>query len=154
MTIWIDADACPKAAKELVLRASARRGVPVCLVANRPLAAPHEPNATVVQVGAGSDVADTYIVEHVVAGDLVVTADIPLAALVVARGAVALDPRGEVYTADSISERLAVRNLMEELRWAGMATGGPAAYREADRQRFAQSLNRLLTQGPREEKRQ
>lgn len=145
MTIWVDADACPKAAKELIYRVSARLALPVCLVANRSLAVPPGPHISTVQVAAGSDVADSYIVQHVASGDLVVTADIPLAALVVARGATALDPRGEVHTADTIGERLAVRDLMEELRWAGVATGGPAAYSPADRQRFAQALDRLLT---------
>ena len=147
MRIWIDADACPRAVKELLFRASARLQLPLCLVANRPLSVPPSPLISVVQVRAGSDVADNYIVQHVEADDLVVTADIPLAALVVARGATALDPRGELYTADSIGERLAVRDLMEELRWAGVATGGPAAYTTVDRQRFAQALDRLLARG-------
>lgn len=144
MLVWVDADACPKAAKDLIFRASARLQLGVRLVANRPLTAPPSPLISVVQVQAGSDVADSYIVQHVAAGDLVVTADIPLAGLVVARGAIALDPRGEVYSADTIGERLAVRDLMEELRWAGVATGGPAAYSGADRQRFAEALDRLL----------
>ncbi len=146
MQIWVDADACPRAVKELLFRASARLQLPLCLVANRPLSVPPSALISVVQVRAGSDVADNYIVQHVAADDLVVTADIPLAALVVARGATALDPRGEVHTADSIGERLAVRDLMEELRWAGVATGGPAAYATADRQRFAQVLDRVLAQ--------
>jgi uncharacterized protein len=144
MVIWIDADACPRGAKDLVFRAAARRQLHVCLVANRPLSVPPSPLISAVQVAAGSDVADSYIVQHVGAGDLVVTADIPLASLVVARGATALDPRGEVHTADTIGERLAVRDLMEELRWAGVATGGPAAFSGADRQRFAEALDRLL----------
>jgi hypothetical protein len=145
MLIWVDADACPKAAKELIVRASTRLGLGVRLVANRPLAAPASPLVEVVQVRAGSDVADGYIVQHVAPGDLVITADIPLASLVVAKGATALDPRGEVHTADTMGERLAVRDLREELRWAGVATGGPAAYSSADRQRFAQALDRLLS---------
>lgn len=142
--IWVDADACPKAAKELVFRASARLNVPVCLVANRGMAVPPSPLVRLVQVKPGSDVADGYIVQHVGAGDLVITADIPLAALVVAKGALALDPRGELHTADTIGERLAMRNLLEELRWAGAVSGGPAAYSDADRRRFAQVLNRVL----------
>ena len=144
--IWIDADACPKAVKELVFRASARLNLPVCLVANRTQALPSSPLISFVLVTKGSDVADSYIVEHITASDLVITADIPLAAQVVAHGALALDPRGELHTADTIGERLATRNLMEELRWAGVVSGGPAAYSEADRQRFAQALNRLLPQ--------
>ena len=145
MRIWIDADACPKDVKELVFRASARLSLPVCLVANRPLALPPSPLITQVRVKPGSDVADGYIVQHVEPADIVVTADIPLAAQVVARGAVALDPRGEVHTANTVAERLAMRNLMEELRWAGVATGGSAAYSDADRKRFAAALARLLT---------
>jgi uncharacterized protein YaiI (UPF0178 family) len=144
MQIWIDADACPKAAKELVFRASARLSLPVCLVANRSIAVPPSPLIRLVRVKLGSDVADSYIVQHVAAADLVITADIPLAAQVVAKGAVALDPRGDLYTADTVGERLAVRNLMEELRWAGAVSGGPAAYSELDRRHFAQALNRLL----------
>ena len=148
MKIWIDADACPKAVKDLVFRTSARLSVPVCLVANRPLALPDSPLITMTQVSKGSDVADDHIVRHVAPGDLVITADIPLAAQVVACGAVALDPRGEVYTAETVGERLAVRDLTEELRWAGVATGGSAAYGPADRQRFAQALDRLLPRRP------
>lgn len=144
MQIWIDADACPKPAKELVYRASERLGVPVCLVANRSIGVPPSPLIRLVQVKRGSDVADSYIVQHVAAGDLVITADIPLAAQVVGSGALALDPRGDVYSADTIGERLAVRNLMEELRWAGAVSGGPAAYSDADRRHFAQALNRIL----------
>jgi len=144
MRIWIDADACPKDVKELVFRASARLSLPVCLVANRTLALPLSLLITQVQVKPGSDVADGYIVQHVEAADIVVTADIPLAAQVVARGALAIDPRGELYTADTVSERLAMRNLMEELRWAGAVTGGPAAYSPADRRHFAEAFNRLL----------
>jgi uncharacterized protein YaiI (UPF0178 family) len=145
MVIWVDADACPRAVKELVFRAASRLQLRVCLVANRPLAAPPSPLISVVQVAAGSDVADSYIVQHVGAGDLVVTADIPLASLVVARGATALDPRGQIHTEDTIGERLAMRDLMEELRWAGVATGGPATFSAADRQRFAEALDRLLS---------
>jgi uncharacterized protein YaiI (UPF0178 family) len=145
MRIWVDADACPKAAKELVFRASARLSLPVCLVANRPMAMPASPLITLVQVRPGSDIADSYIVQHVDAGDLVITSDIPLAAQVVARGAVALDSRGELYTKDTIGERQAMRNQMEELRWAGAVWGGPAAYSAVDRRRFAHALDRLLT---------
>ena len=145
MQVWIDADACPKDVKELVFRASARLSVPVCLVANRALALPPSPLITQVRVRPGSDVADSYIVQHVAAPDIVITADIPLAAQVVARGAIAIDPRGEVYTADTVGERLAMRNLMEELRWAGAVSGGPSAYSPADRRRFAEAFNRLLS---------
>jgi hypothetical protein len=145
MQIWIDADGCPKAAKEIVFRTSARLQLPVCLVANRALSAPPSPLITLVQVRSGSDVADSYIVQHVGAGDIVITADVPLAGQVVAHGAVALDPRGDLYTVDTIGERLAMRNLMEELRWAGVVAGGPTAYSAADRRRFAAALSRLVT---------
>ena len=150
MQIWIDADACPKAAKELVFRASARLSISVCLVANRPFAIPDSPLIRLVTVRQGSDVADSYIVQHVAAGDLVITADIPLAAQIVARGAVGLDPRGELYTADTIGDRLAVRNLMEELRWAGAVSGGPASYSPLDRRHFANALDRILAARARE----
>jgi uncharacterized protein len=143
--IWIDADGCPNAAKEVVFRTSARLRLPVCLVANRALPVPPSPLITLVQVRPGSDVADSYIVQHVGAADIVITADIPLAAQVIGRGAVALDPRGELHTADTIGERLAMRNLLEELRWAGAVTGGPAAYTDTDRKRFAAALTQLVT---------
>jgi uncharacterized protein YaiI (UPF0178 family) len=146
--IWIDADGCPNAAKEIVFRTSARLRLPICLVANRAIAVPPSPLITLVHVQSGSDVADSYIVQHIGAADVVITADIPLAAQIVAQGAVALDPRGEVYTVDSVGERLAMRNLMEELRWAGAVAGGPAAYSDADRRRFAAALIRLVTPRP------
>ena len=146
MQIWIDADACPRAVKDVVFRVSARLHIPVYVVANRALATPVIGDVRIVQVPAGSDVADRYIVEHVAAGDLVITADIPLAALVVDRGAVGLDPRGDLYTADTVGDRLATRNLLEELRWAGVDAGGPAAYRAKDQQRFAQAFHQLLAQ--------
>jgi uncharacterized protein YaiI (UPF0178 family) len=129
-----------------VFRTSARLQLPVCLVANRALNVPYSTLITQVQVRSGSDVADGYIAQHVGAGDIVITADIPLAAQVVAKGAVALDPRGDLYTADTVGERLAMRNLMEELRWAGAVAGGPAAYSNTDQRRFAAALNRLATQ--------
>lgn len=119
MQIWIDADACPRAVKEVVVRASTRLNIPVYLVANRALATPPGGDVRIVQVPAGSDVADQYIVEHVAAGDVVITADIPLAALIVERGAVGLDPCGDVYSAETVSDRLATRNLLEELRLGG-----------------------------------
>ncbi len=145
MQIWIDADACPRVIKEIVFRASERLDVPVCLVANTSLAKHHSRLITSVVVDGGFDVADDYIVEHAAPGDLVITADIPLAARVVARGAVGLDPRGELYTEENVGERLSMRDLMTELRGAGMVQGGPAQFGATDRQRFASSLDRLLT---------
>ena len=144
MKIWIDADACPAPVKAIVFRASQRRGVPVTLVANHRAQSPPSPLITVVQVDRGFDAADDYLVEHATAGDLVITADIPLAARLVAQGVPALNPRGELYTADNVRERLALRNLKEELRAAGNMTGGPAPYHDRDKQAFANSLDRWL----------
>ena len=143
--IWIDADACPRVIKEIVFRASARLQMPVCLVANQDLSKAHTGLVTSVRVSDGFDVADDYIAEHAAPSDLVITADIPLAARIVAIGGVALDPRGELYTEENVGERLSVRDLMQELRTAGLVQGGPAQFGQADRQRFASTLDRLLT---------
>ena len=145
MRIWIDADACPRVIKEIVFRASERLDIPVCLVANTSLAKHHSRLIESVLVEGGFDVADDYIAEHAAPNDLVVTADIPLAARIVAKGAVGLDPRGELYTEDNVGERLSMRDLMMELRGAGMVQGGPAQFGATDRQRFASSLDTLLT---------
>ena len=146
MKIWIDADACPGPVKVIVFRASQRVGVPVVLVANQRLATPPSPLITAVHVSAGFDEADHYLVQQATASDLVITADIPLAARLVALGVPALNPRGELYTAENIHERLALRNLKEELRSTGQVTGGPAPYHNRDKQAFANSLDRWLTQ--------
>jgi uncharacterized protein YaiI (UPF0178 family) len=143
--IWIDADACPRIIKEIVFRASARLQVPVCLVANKDLSKAHTGLVSSVLVEAGADVADDYIAAQATAADLVITADIPLAARIVAIGGVALDPRGELYTEENVGERLSVRDLMQELRGAGLVLGGPAQFNLTDRQRFASALDRLLT---------
>lgn len=145
MKIWIDADACPRVIKDMVYRASERLKIPVCLVANSDLSKAHTHLVSSVRVKDGFDVADDYIAEHAGASDLVITADIPLAARVVEKGGVALDPRGELYTEENVSERLSIRNLMQELRSDGVLVGGPAQFGLADRQRFASSLDRLLT---------
>lgn len=145
LKIWIDADACPRVIKEIVFRASARLQMPVCLVANQDLSKAHNGLVTSVRVSDGFDVADDYIAEHAAASDLVITADIPLAARIVAIGGVALDPRGELYTEENVGERLSVRDLMQELRTAGLVQGGPAQFGQADRQRFASALDRVLT---------
>jgi uncharacterized protein YaiI (UPF0178 family) len=145
MKIWIDADACPRIIKEIVFRASERLQVPVCLVANQNLAKAHSRLVTSVQVAAGLDIADDYIVQHAAPADLVITADIPLAARLVAGGGVALDPRGEIYTEENVGERLSTRDLMQELRATGLVQGGPAQFGLVDRQRFASALDRLLT---------
>jgi uncharacterized protein len=143
--IWIDADACPGAIKELVLRMSRRRHVPVCLVANRALYLPPASLVILVRVAPEPDEVDRYIVEHVAPHDLVITADIPLAAAVVDKQALAISPRGEVYTATNVQERLAMRNLMQQLRSDGLVQGGPAALNAADCQKFAAALDRSLT---------
>jgi uncharacterized protein YaiI (UPF0178 family) len=148
--IWVDADACPGVIKDILFRAADRHRIVTTLVANTLLRTPPSEFVRAMQVPRGFDVADGRIVEQVQPGDLVITADIPLAAAVIARGASALDPRGELYSVDNISERLAVRNLMDELRSAGVSTGGPATFSHADRQRFANQLDRFLSRpGPR-----
>ncbi|ABB31956.1 protein of unknown function DUF188 [Geobacter metallireducens RCH3] len=145
MKIWIDADACPRVIKEIVFRASERLRIPVCLVANKNLAKHATHLVESIVVGEGFDVADDYIADHAAPEDLVITADIPLAARIVAIGGVALDPRGELYTEENVGERLSMRDLMMELREGGLVQGGPSQFSLTDRQRFASSLDRLLT---------
>lgn len=145
MKIWIDADACPRIIKDIVFRASQRLHIAVVLVANKNLAKYNAPLVTSIIVAEGADVADDYIADHATADDLVITADIPLAARIVANGGIALDPRGELYTEENVGEKVAYRDLMHELRSAGMVAGGPAQIGLADRQRFASALDRTLT---------
>lgn len=145
MKIWIDADACPKAIKEILFRASEQARIELTLVANQWMAVPPSPLMTIIQVPQGSDVADAKIVELCTAGDLIVTADIPLAAQVVAKGAFALNPRGELYDKGNIGGVLAMRDFMDSLRGSGMETGGPAAFGQRDRQAFADALDRFIT---------
>lgn len=144
MQIWVDADACPNVIKEILFRAAERRQVMLTLVANAPLRVPPSRFVKATQVPHGFDAADRHIAERAQAGDLVITADVPLAADAVAKGAWALNPRGELYTADNIKERLAMRDLMDELRKSGVNTGGPAALNLGDRHAFARELDRLL----------
>jgi len=146
--IWVDADACPGVIREILFRAAERARVQVTLVANQWLRTPPSRFIDALQVPGGFDVADSAIVERVRAGDLVVTQDIPLAARVLERGAAALNPRGERYTADNMAERLSMRNFMEELRGAGVQTGGPATLHARDRQAFANQLDRWLASLP------
>ena len=146
MQIWVDADACPLVIKEILFRAAERAQILTTLVANTSLRTPPSPYIKSVRVGHGFDVADHWIVQQLQAGDLVITADIPLAAEVITRGGRALDPRGELYSQDNVRERLAIRNLMQELRSTGEILGGPAPFASADRQRFANHLDRLLGQ--------
>jgi uncharacterized protein YaiI (UPF0178 family) len=144
MRIWVDADACPGAIKEILYRAADRARVLVTLVANQSLRIPASSYVRFMQVAAGLDVADRRIVELLDAADLVVTADIPLAAAAIDKGAHALNPRGELYTKDNIRERLSVRNFMDELRGSGVVTGGPAVLSQRDRQAFANALDSFL----------
>ncbi|MEZ5583011.1 MAG: YaiI/YqxD family protein [Candidatus Competibacteraceae bacterium] len=147
MKIWIDADACPNPVKEIVFRASKRRHIPVTLVANQVLKTPPSPLIKAIQVSPGFDVADNYLLQHANAADLVVTADIPLAAELVKSEGLRRSTRvGELYTEDNVGERLASRNLMEELRSTGMVGGGPAPYGDRDKQAFANSLDRWTAQ--------
>ncbi|MEO1400715.1 MAG: YaiI/YqxD family protein [Cyanobacteria bacterium J06635_1] len=144
MQIWVDADACPNVIKEILYRAAKRVQIHLTLVANAPLQIPASPYIDSVQVRSGLDVADTHIVQHMAAGDLVITADIPLAANVIEKGGYALNPRGEFYSAGNIRERLSMRNFMESLRSSGVETGGPAAFSSRDREAFANQLDRFL----------
>lgn len=144
MKIWVDADACPAVVKDILYRAANRTQTPLTLIANRMLRVPPSPWIRALQVPAGFDAADRRIADEANPGDLVVTADIPLAAQIVAKGASALDPRGELLDADTIQERLTMRNFMEELRSSGVDTGGPAAFSAADARAFAQRLDAFL----------
>ncbi|MCI4566576.1 YaiI/YqxD family protein [Lysobacter sp. CFH 32150] len=142
--IWVDADACPGVIKDILFRAAERAKVPVTLVANQWLRTPPSRFIRSIQVSGGLDVADSEIVARVQRGDLVVTQDIPLAALVLEKGGIALNPRGELYTPDNMAERLSMRNFMDELRGSGVQTGGPAAFHARDCQAFANQLDRWL----------
>ena len=144
--IWVDADACPKVIKEILFRAAQRLKMPLTLVANHPLHTPPMPHINAIQVAGGFDVADKYIAEQVKPGDLVITADIPLAAEVIEKGGHALNPRGEFYTPDTIRQRLIMRDFMDQLRGSGINTGGPPAISQRDRQTFANELDRFLAQ--------
>ena len=143
MRIWIDADAAPREVKEVVFRAAKRLGIETVLVANQWLTAPSF--VTVVRVEGGPDIADRHIAEHAEPGDVAVTADIPLAARLVEKSVAAIDPRGAEYTEDNVADRLAVRDLMDGLRDAGLQTGGPRPWSPKDKQTFAATLDRVLT---------
>lgn len=144
MRIWVDADACPRAIKQILFRAAKRTQTLLTLVANDPLKTPPSRYIETLQVEAGFDVADERIAELMQPGDLVITADIPLASAVVKQGGHALNPRGRLYTEDNIGERLAMRNLMDDLRSGGAITGGPSSFNRTDIQAFANQLDRLL----------
>ncbi|WP_153111200.1 YaiI/YqxD family protein [Propionivibrio limicola] len=144
MKIWVDADACPVAIKEILYRAANRAEIPLTLIANQMLRVPPSPWIKALQVPSGFDVADQRIAQEADAGDVVVTADIPLAAQVIAKGARVIDPRGELLDKNNIEGRLTMRNFMETLRNSGVETGGPSSLSSADRQAFANQLDRLL----------
>ena len=144
MHIWVDADACPVVIKDILFRMADRLQLPLTLVANRLLRVPPSPHIRAVQVPMGFDVADQHIVDMVAGGDLVITADIPLAAVLIEKGAFALSPRGEFFSTENIRERLAMRNFMEGMRGAGVDISGPAALSQADRQQFARELDRFM----------
>ncbi len=145
MKIWVDGDACPVVIKDILFKAAERTKVQLTLVANRPVRIPLAHCINFVQVASGLDVADHEIVRRLDAGDLVITADIPLAAKVIGKGGSALNPRGEMYSADSINSRLSVRDFMETLRASGVDTGGPPTLNKSDRQNFANQLDKFLT---------
>jgi uncharacterized protein YaiI (UPF0178 family) len=145
MKIWVDADACPGVIKEILFRAAERTGVVVTLVANQPMRVPPSHHIKSLQVASGFDVADNEIIKRLDSGDLVITGDIPLAAEVIGKGGHALDPRGELYSADTIRARLTMRDFMDTLRGSGINTGGPPALSQRDRKIFSDHLDKLLT---------
>ena len=145
MKIWVDADACPGVIKEILFRAAQRTEVVVTLVANQAVRIPPSRHIKMIQVASGFDVADNEIVKRVSPGDLVITADIPLAAEVIEKGSNALNPRGELYTADNIKNRLTMRDFMDTLRSSGIDTGGPPALNQGDRKAFANQLDSFLS---------
>ena len=145
MTIWIDADACPRMIKDFVFKVSRRLEVPVIMVANSGMHVPRSNLVSLVVVGGGLDEADRHILENCALGDLVVTADIPLASALVDKGVVAINPRGTVYTPDNVKEALAARNLAQDLRDEGTMSGGPAPLSPRDREKFANAIDRELT---------
>ncbi|HEX6985306.1 MAG TPA: YaiI/YqxD family protein [Planctomycetaceae bacterium] len=150
MKLWIDADAAPGDVKEIVFRAAKRLGLETVLVANQPLAVPRgSAFVSAVRVEGGPNVADAYIADHAEPGDVAVTADVPLAAALVAKGVAVIDPRGEEHTAETVGGRLAARDLMDELRGAGAVTGGPRPFGPKDKQAFAATLDRVLTRATR-----
>lgn len=146
MPVWVDADACPNVIKEVLYRAAVRTETLVTFVANQSLSIPPSPYLRSLRVAAGFDVADNEIVKRVEPGDLVITADIPLAAEVLDKGGEALNPRGERYSPETIRERLTMRDFMDTLRASGIQTGGPAALSPRDRQQFANALDNWLRQ--------
>jgi len=147
--IWVDADACPVVVKEILYRAAERAKVQLTLVANQPLQVPRSPYISSKRVAGGFDVADDYIAQQVEKGDLVITADIPLAAEVIEKGGAALNPRGERYSEENIRQRLGMRDFMDTMRSSGIQTGGPPPLNQTDRRNFANELDRFLAHATR-----
>ncbi len=146
MKIWVDADACPKVVKDILFRVAERTKISVTFVANQWLHLPNYDSVSLIQVGQGADVADDEIAEKCEAGDLIITADIPLAARVVEKGAQALDPRGTMYDKNNIGQILSMRNFMDDLRSSGVETGGPSGFGQRERQKFANGLDKFIAQ--------
>ncbi len=146
MNIWVDGDACPKAIKDIVCRVAQRTKITTIFVANQWLRLPESEFLSFIRVDQGADVADDEIVDKCNAGDLVITADIPLAARIVAKEALALDPRGKMYNANNIGQILSMRDFMDELRGSGVETGGPKSFGQREAQKFANALDKLIAQ--------
>ncbi len=145
MKIWVDADACPVAIREILFRASTRTGIMITLIANNHVPVPRSPNIKMIQVASGFDIADEEIVKRMESGDLVVTSDIPLAAQAIGKQGFVLTPRGERLTEDNIGARLNMRDFMDSLRASGVVTAGPSAFSQSDRKAFADELDKLLS---------
>ena len=145
MKLWIDGDACPRAVRDIVFRAAERLRIEAIVVANREARVPRSRYIRAIRVPKGFDVADRHIVEQVVAGDVVVTQDIPLAAELVPKGVHVISPHGETFTEENVGERLAMRDLLQGLRDQGAVLGGPAPFGEADKRNLASALDRILT---------
>ncbi len=145
MKIWVDADACPGAIKELIIRTAMRLKISVIFVANKYISIPDSFNVSTVRVGMGPEVVDEYIAEHALTGDFTVTQDIPLASVLVPKGVVVINPRGELYTHDNMRERLSIRNFMQDAREAGVITPGPRQFSQKDKRHFSDTLDRELT---------
>lgn len=145
MRIWVDADACPAAIKELIIRAAMRVKIPVVFVANKTISIPDSPLVSTVRVGMGPEVVDEYITRHAEGFDFAITQDIPLASVLVPKGIIVIGPRGELYTEENIRERLSIRNFMQDIREAGGVTPGPKQFGQKEKQRFCDTLDRQLT---------
>jgi uncharacterized protein YaiI (UPF0178 family) len=145
MKIWVDADACPGAVRDIVIRAANRRAIDTAFIANKPLFVPQAPHLSFIQVSLGPDVVDQHIIEQAQCGDLVITQDIPLAATLVAQGIVVISPHGTLFSESNIGERLASRNLMSDLRDFGLVTGGPRPFGEKEKRAFANAFDQALT---------